>query len=283
MIHKKFFNYFTHLWGQITGKYYFEDYIRVYPDGITFNRFGKRISEDRNVRNNFLNHQKFYDFVSQFVLGKIVADVGCGSGFGCKIMKTKGAAKVFGCDISKRAIQFAENHFRDMAEFSVQGITSLHLFQDQYFDISVSSEVLEHIKEYKKEDDAIKELKRITKKHGLIIVGTPNSELSGEHGFYFQEIDNLFKENFRKYCIFENALMPYDETGMALWKNRKSSNSIGIVVSQLINLSETVLPNDVLPTIKQGMPVGTFNFENIMINTELLHNTHSWIVIAIND
>lgn len=213
MIHKKIFNYFTHLWGQITGRYYFEDYIRVYPDGINFNRFGKRISNDHNIRNNFINHQKFYKFVAQFVPGKIVADIGCGSGFGCEIIKSSGAFKVFGCDISKKAIEFAENRFQGVAEFSVQGITSLNLFQDQYFDISISSEVLEHIKEYKKEDDAIKELKRITKKNGLIIIGTPNSELSGDHGFYFHEIDELFKRHFKRFLIFENALEPFDEKG----------------------------------------------------------------------
>jgi 2-polyprenyl-3-methyl-5-hydroxy-6-metoxy-1,4-benzoquinol methylase len=283
MIHKKIFNYFTHLWGQITGRYYFEDYIRVYPDEITFNRFGKRISDDRNIRNNFLNHQKFYDFVAQFVPCKIVADVGCGSGFGCEIMKIKGAARVLGCDISKKAIEFAENRFQGMAEFSVQGITSLNLFQDQYFDVSVSSEVLEHIKEYKKEDSAIKELKRITKKHGLIIVGTPNSELSGEHGFYFDEMDKLFRSNFKKFCIFENAFEPFDPKGRQDWEKRLHNGTTGVVITENINFSEAVFPKNVKPLVKVGITAGIFTFENIQINTALLHNTHSWVVVAIND
>ncbi len=77
--------------------------------------------------------------------------------------------------------------------------------------------------------------------------------------------------------------MPFDERGMVEWEKRKSSNATGIVVSELIDLSETVLPNNAYPSVKQGIPVGTFTFENIEINTELLHNTHSWIVVAINE
>jgi hypothetical protein len=32
----------THFIGRITKRYYFEDYIRVYPDDIIFDSFGKR-------------------------------------------------------------------------------------------------------------------------------------------------------------------------------------------------------------------------------------------------
>ncbi len=147
MILKNIYNSITHLIGQISGRYYFEDYIRVYPDGTTFNRFGKSIPADRNARNNFLNHQKFYKFVAQFVQGKIVADIGCGSGFGCEIMKKSEANKVYGCDISKKSIEFVRKRYKEYAEFSIQGITNLYQYQNQYFDISISSEVLEHVKE----------------------------------------------------------------------------------------------------------------------------------------
>lgn len=283
VIIKKIYNSVTHLIGRISGQFYFEDYIRVYPDDVNFDRFGHNIPANRNTKNNFLNHKKFYGFVSQFVKDKIIADIGCGSGFGCEIIKVAGAKKVYGCDISKKSVEFAIKRYKNYAEFSIQGITNLHLYQNQYFDIAISSEVLEHIKEYQKEDDAIKELKRITKKDGLIIVSTPNSELSGDHGFYFNEIDHLFKKNFRKYCIFENALLPFDEKGKKKFERRITNRETGIIVSEQINLSETVLPDNALPLIKQGLSIGTFTFENIKINTESLHNTHSWIVIAIND
>lgn len=65
----------THLIGRITKQYYFEDYVRVYPDGIVFNRSGKRRKATKNDMNNFFNHQKFYYFAAQFIRDKIVADV----------------------------------------------------------------------------------------------------------------------------------------------------------------------------------------------------------------
>lgn len=283
MILKKIFNWGTHFLGKINGHYYFEDYIRVYPDDINFNRFGKRIPADQNVKNVFLNHQKFYRFASQFVKEKTVADIGCGSGFGCEMIKSSGAFKVFGCDISKKAIEFSKKYFQRLAEFSVQGITDLVQYQNQYFDVTISSEVLEHIKEYNKQNDALKELKRITKKNGLIIIGTPNSELLGDHGFYFSEMDELFKGNFKKYCIFENAFEPFGLKEKQDWEKRLLNGTTGVMITENINFSETVFPENVKPSVKVGLPAGTFTFENIQINTTLLHNTHSWVVVAIND
>jgi 2-polyprenyl-3-methyl-5-hydroxy-6-metoxy-1,4-benzoquinol methylase len=280
---KKIYNTFIHLLGRINGRYYLEDYIRVYPGKIIYNRFGKPEPADRNSINNFLNHKKFYQFVAQFVSEKTVADIGCGSGYGCEIIKNGGAKKVYGCDASRKGIEFAIKRYKDFAEFSIQGITHLHLYKDQFFDVVISNEVLEHIKEYNKEYEALKELKRITKKDGIIIVGTPNSELSGDHGFYFHEINSLFKKNFKEFCIFENALLPFDEKTRIEWKKRMTNYETGIIISELINLSETVLPDGASPLLKQGLPAGIITFNNIKINTKLLHNTHSWVVLAIND
>ncbi len=280
---KHLYEYFTHIIGRMTKRYYFEDYVRVYPDGIAYSRFAKRRRADQNDINNYLNHRKFYYFVSQFVAGKVVADVGCGSGYGCEILKQSGALQVFGCDISKRSIEFAESRFIDSSRFSIQGITNLVQFKNSFFDVSISNEVIEHIKEYRMEDKAIQELKRITKHKGLVIVGTPNNELLHGHGFSFDEIGNLFKKHFNKFCIFENALLPYDREGIMRWEKRKIEGKIGIIITERINLSETVLPLNVTAKIKMGLPPGEFTFDNLVIHTEKLHNTHSWIVIAINE
>lgn len=212
-----------------------------------------------------------------------MADVGCGSGYGCQLLRANGAAKVYGSDISKQSIEFAKRRFSEYAEFSIQGITGLHQFKIHYFDVVVSSEVLEHIKEYGLEDKAMKELQRITKSSGLVIVGTPNSELLGKHGFSFDEIHELCKKNFRSSCIFENALVPFEQKEKQNWERRKSEGRHGVIVTECINFAETVLPAGCEPEVKQGIPAGSFTFDGVTINTELLHNTHSWVVIAINE
>ena len=279
---KKLFGIIARFIGRVTKQYYFEDHVRVYPDGIVYNRLGIRRKPDRRAINNYLNHREFYKFVSQFVNNKVVADVGCGSGYGCEILKKSGAKKVYGCDISKHSIKFAMNRYGEYGEFSIQGITDLKQFSDGFFDVTISSEVLEHVKEYNLEGRAIEELKRITRANGLIVIGTPNSEILGNHGFYFDEISNLFGNSFQRFCIFENALMPFDEEEKHKWESRKLDGRSGVIVTESINFWETfVIPKNTTPQFKEGIPPGSFTFEDIEINTESLHNPISWVVISV--
>ena len=273
----------THLWGWITGKYYFEDFVRVYPGGVVFNRYGKPQPPSQNDTNNFLNHQKFYRFAAQFARDATVADVACGSGHGSEILKMAGAASIHGTDISKSAIAFAQKNYGNLAQFTVQGITHLTRFADNSFDLTISSEVLEHIKEYGKERQAVSELNRITRPGGIVIIGTPNSELLGGHGFYYDELKAILSGFFHRYCIFENALVPFGNNRLD-WEKRLANHGTGIIVSQKIDLSETVLfPEHAMPELKRGIEPGTYNLGNLEINTTLLHNTHSWMVVAIKD
>jgi 2-polyprenyl-3-methyl-5-hydroxy-6-metoxy-1,4-benzoquinol methylase len=281
--YERLYNSVTHLYGRLTRQYYFEDFVRVYPNGIVYNRLGDAHAPSQNDINNFLNHQKFYFFASQFVSKATVADVGCGSGYGCEILKNKGASVIEGSDISPKAIAFAQKHYGHLARFTVQGITDLRQYPNARFDVTISSEVLEHIKEYHKEKQAINELKRITKPRGVIILGTPNSELLGGHGFYFEEMKELLQSNFSKFCLFENALMPPEGEDLKKWQERQDRGLHGVIVTQNINLSETVLFPSVVPQLKQGLAPGFFSLDGLEIDTSLLHNTHSWIVVAINN
>src|SRR5690606_19087351 len=163
-------NQVTHTIGRISGRYYFEDYGRVYPDGVRYDRLGRlREVREEDVR-NFLNHQKFYRFAGQFAPGRRVADVGCGSGYGCEILKQSGALEVHGCDVSRTALAFARERFGGIAEFTEQGISDLHGYTDASFDVTISSEVLEHIKEYGLEAKALDELRRVTRAGGIVII-----------------------------------------------------------------------------------------------------------------
>ncbi|MCW4003155.1 MAG: class I SAM-dependent methyltransferase [Candidatus Bathyarchaeota archaeon] len=267
--------------GKLTRHYYKEDYVRVYPDGLSFDNNGNKIKSTRNDINNFLNHCKFYKFAAQFVNNKVVVDVGCGSGYGCKILKQSGAKFVYGLDPSEHALKFAKSVYGEFADFRIQEITNIKDFPNGFFDVSISNEVLEHIKEYGMEEQAICELKRITRKDGLMIIGTPNNEMLNSHGFSFEEINVLFKKHFSQFCIFENALVPFGNA-KSLWEYRLSKGKTGVIVSENISLAETVLPEGVNPEIKKGIDVGLLRFASYCIDTTLLHNTHSWVILAIN-
>lgn len=279
---RKVKNAIAHLRGRLTGAYYAEDFVRVYPDGTVYDKDGRPVRASQNDINNYLNHRKFYSFAAQFVKGAAVADIGCGSGYGCAMLKDAGAARVCGADLSDQALAYAREHYGDKAEFSRQGITDLREFPDAGFSVTISSEVLEHIKEYGKEDRAIEELKRITRPGGLVILGTPNSELLGKHGFSFEEIDGLMKRHFRRCRIFENALLPSGKS-RRLWEDRLAAGRTGVIVTEKINLKETVLLSPEPPEIKQGIEAGVYDLEGLKIDTKLLHNTHSWVVVAVKD
>lgn len=279
---KKVFFYFTHLIGKINGKYYFEDYKRVYPDGLAFNRMGKKNKSTKHDLNNYLNHSKFYRFAAQFVNNKKVVDVGCGSGYGSKIIKESGSVSFNGYDISKSSIRYAKSHYKNYGTFDVCSIVDMSQIEDNSSDITINSEVLEHIKEYNMEQKAIDELKRITKNNGLIIIGTPNTELSNDHGFSYDEIKGLFSKNFSHYCVFENAFIPFGEF-KKLWAKRLDGKNTGVIISELINIEESCIPDGCIPELKHGLEAGTYNFENYKIDTKLLHNTHSLVIVAINE
>lgn len=277
------FKRLKHFYAKVSKRYFFEDYLRVYPDNLFIDATGRQFRHtDKNWLNNYLNHRKVYVFASQFVKDREVADIGCGSGYGCEILKEAGASAVHGADISRSSIRYARSRYGGIAEFSVQNVANLKEYPDDAFDVVVSSEVLEHIKEYQQEGKAVQELVRITRDKGLIIVATPNSELTGEHGFFYDEMEALLRRYFSRYRLFENALLPFGEH-RALWEKRCAEGRVGVVVSENIDLSETMKISEEPHEIKQGIPAGTYPFEHLAIDTTRLHNTHSWIVVAIND
>lgn len=278
---KKTYQHVTHAIGRVTKNYFFEDFKRVYPDGLAFNRLGIKVQATTHTLNNYANHRKFYIFASQFVRDRRVSDIGCGSGYGCQLLMDAGPSFVSGSDVSRSAIRYARKHFH--AEFLNQEVTKLEHYPDNAFDVSISSEVLEHVLEYGMEQSAIAEMKRITKPGGLIIIGTPNTEMCDDHGFSFDEISQLISSNFARHLIFENALVPFAQN-KALWKDRLQSGRTGTIVSERIDLDETVLPNGIVPETKIGIePQTDLEFFGYSVNTKLLHNTHSWAILAIKD
>lgn len=233
---------------------------------------------------------KTYIFASQFVNNKDIFDAGCGSGYGVKYLKDKGAHTVKGVDLSKHSIKYAKQRFgKDVGEdaFSVQNILKL-TFEDDSFDVTICSEVLEHIKEYQKEEAGLQEMIRITKNKGILIIGVPNREHLRNHGFYFEQLSELLKRNFESFVIFENALLPFERYGIESWQERLKNGKTGVVVTQSINFSYVILPenlngiNDLNDLIKKGIPSGYYKLGHISINTNLLHNTYSFLAVITN-
>ena len=129
--------------------------------------------------------------------GKKVIDAGCGDGWYSARMHSAGTA-VIGIDYSARGVKHAES-IVDGAEFKEASILNIP-YADETFDVSFSFQVIEHL--YPKDvETAARELARVTKKGGKIIVSVPSvkRKMSAAHFQHFTE-EGLTKY-FAKYCI----------------------------------------------------------------------------------
>lgn len=91
----------------------------------------------------------------------------------------------------------------------------------------------------------------------------------------------LFQKKFSEFCICQNALVPLGEKKPS-WEKRLSEGMVGVIISENIIFSETVLPDGMDPEIKMGLEVRKFESSGYKADRTLLHNTHSWIIMAIN-
>lgn len=117
-------------------------------------------------------HLARYRYAMQFVKGKRVLDLACGSGYGSNMLLEAGAASVVGIDISPEAIERARAQYSTSnLEYQVGNAEDLAGVQTASFDTVVSFETIEHLPHDRKYLD---EVKRVLKKGGEYIVSTPD-------------------------------------------------------------------------------------------------------------
>jgi len=177
---------------------------------------GERIVPGQ-VEPDLLNeHLARYYFALQFVKGKRVLDAACGSGYG-SAMLAEAAGSVIGIDISGEAIGYARANFAAAAaagaeiDFSEGDCLALPL-NDHSVDVAVAFEIVEHIKDA---SEFLRELRRVLRPDGLLILSTPNrlyyTEDRGEinpfheREYTFTELNTLIDPFYRhRRIIFEN-------------------------------------------------------------------------------
>ena len=120
----------------------------------------------------YQQHINRYIFVAQFIKGKIVLDIGCGSGLGAKYWIDKGAKSVTGIDTDNNAIEEAKSWSRK-ARFMVIDAQAMP-FPDNSFDTMVALEVIEHLEDA---NAFLIECQKILKTEGILICSTPNRQV----------------------------------------------------------------------------------------------------------
>ncbi|MBZ9572426.1 class I SAM-dependent methyltransferase [Patescibacteria group bacterium] len=100
--------------------------------------------------------------------GKIVLEAGCGDGFFIPNLLKKNPKKIIGIDISKWLLDYAKKRIKSKkVEFHQIDLTKKLNFKNNFFDIIVSYNVLQEIKDI---STSIKEMARVLKKGGRLII-----------------------------------------------------------------------------------------------------------------
>jgi ubiquinone/menaquinone biosynthesis C-methylase UbiE len=159
---------------------------------------------------------RYYEALKLVDNNAFVMDIACGTGFGSSLLAEK-AASVTGCDISKEAIEYCNQHFkRKNLKFNIEDGTKLS-FSDAAFDIVISFETIEHTTEFHKMLD---EFRRVLKSSGRAIISTPNFPVNSPSGivtnpyhtqeFTYNELKEMLSAHFTEVNIFGQKYARYD-------------------------------------------------------------------------
>lgn len=135
---------------------------------------------------NLFNWINLNTFKKDFTKNSLILEVGCGDG---KISQwlSLNDFEIEAIDISKEAINIAKEN-KSGVDYICGDVFSLKR-SDKYYDVIFSLHVMEHIENVA---DSLKEIYRILKKDGKLIVRIPNSDsleakLAGKDWFHWDE------------------------------------------------------------------------------------------------
>ncbi len=131
----------------------------------------------RTLRAHVLSliHRWPYELLRVQAKDKQVLELGCNKGFGT-IIYSEDAGSIKAVDTSATAIEKARKHnARDNIEYICLDSWTLP-FEDNTFDLTVLFQVIEHIA-LDKLDIFLREIKRVTRPDGQVIVSTPNRNI----------------------------------------------------------------------------------------------------------
>jgi 2-polyprenyl-3-methyl-5-hydroxy-6-metoxy-1,4-benzoquinol methylase len=152
----------------------------------------------------YARHRFAYQYVSQFVAGKEVVDIGCGTGYGCSLLSEK-SERILGIDYDASAVDYCQkNYGKSNIEF--RNINACSLKLNEQFDVAISFQVIEHIADL---SEFIQRIKNVVRPNGTIFISTPNVRKTEktDNPFHCNEMDygrfnSLLSQNFDQFKVF---------------------------------------------------------------------------------
>ena len=195
-----------------------------------------------------LEHLHRYAMVKELVKGKAVLDVACGEGYGSNILADY-AGTVTGIDLSEDAIQHAKNKYRKKNLFFIQSSATFLDLPECSIDVVVSYETIEHLSDH---DIMIKQIKKVLKSDGILIISSPDkknySDKSGyRNPFHVKELyTNEFENLIKKYFDFTVMLYQKSIVGSIITTNNRNEIHFKEYTGNYNEVSDICIPNEAM-------------------------------------
>jgi len=195
----------------------------------------------RHVRKMMLNFIKS----EQIKNGKVL-DIGCSIGHDSLELAKRRGYRVVGIDIDKVSIDTAKE-IKKILRIKNASFLNVDILQNRFkneeFDAIVMLEVLEH---FKNDSQAIREISRVLKKGGILILSTPYSSRGQRFSHAERALrlkEDMDEHEFKK--LFKGGFH---------WKNGYDENSIEILLKKtnlkIINVNFVCLPK-IIPELEE--------------------------------
>ena len=129
-------------------------------------KWAKKMRGGNNIAHKFLEKPAMYKELPN-LKGKSVLCLGCGTGEECKHLKSLGARRVVGIDISKGLINLAKKSYPSL-EFHIMDMEKLD-FPNKSFDFIYSSLTMHYVKDWTK---TLRGVHKILKTKGVFLFST---------------------------------------------------------------------------------------------------------------
>jgi len=188
--------------------------------------FSTEVTSSQILSDNplFQRTLKAYTLIAEKAYGDVL-EIGCGEGYGLDYIY-KNASSVTVIDKSKSVLDKIKKKYPKTIILN-QKVPPLNNLKDNSFDIVISFQVIEHIKDA---NLFIEEIFRVLKPNGKAYITTPNSNKTiarnpWHHKEYnYTEINDLIKNNFVNYSI--SGIQGNKKTDVYYIKNKQSVERI---------------------------------------------------------
>jgi 2-polyprenyl-3-methyl-5-hydroxy-6-metoxy-1,4-benzoquinol methylase len=169
---------------------------------LELNFCGEKVKFETNIAKRISGRHKACLEMENFENKKIL-DIGCSYGWFEKFVGEK-AEKIIGIDLDEKDLENAKSEVKlKNVKFEKGSALNLKKFKKDYFDIVIMFDVIEHIPK-NSEDLVLKEIKRVLKKNGKLLISTPANNFSNffDPAWYF---GHRHYSKSKMQNIFENA------------------------------------------------------------------------------